>query len=499
MMVQPLVQFENVSRAFGAQLAVDAVTLDVRPGEVLALLGENGAGKSTLMKLLCGLYPPTDGRILIGGKPSPVRGPSDAARHGLGMVFQNFSLLPALSVLDNLLLAWPQTPFWIGQRRAGVRRTIETLHRIAPSLDPATRVADLSVAEQQLVELAKVLNIDARVIVLDEPTAVLTPSEARSLYGFIRGLADDGIAVVLITHKMDDVEACADRIAVMRRGRLVDVFTRGALGPAEIVQRMMGTSVAATRAAPALAGSRRERLHLREVSASATGMELQQVSLSIAAGEIVGVAGVAGNGQTLLAEVVAGVHPLTGGDVVLDGVSICRHIDEAAAGTPLAYIPEQPREAGVVESLGVGVNLALRHFGSRCEDAPDSGRLIERFDIRPPDPTKAAGTLSGGNLQKLVLARELGTQRDGVLACYPTMGLDLIATANVYAEMFAQARGGAAVLWISEDLDVLLTSAHRIAVLRDGCFVAVLPNDGTLSREQIGALMTGGRQQGHAA
>lgn len=491
----PIVQFEAVSRAFGSLLAVDQVTLDVRPGEVLALLGENGAGKSTLMKALCGVHPPTDGQILIDGKPSEVRGPSDAARCGVGMVFQNFSLLPALSVLDNLLLAWPKTPFWIGRKGDAVRRTTQTLQKIAPAIKPAARVADLSVAEQQLVELAKVLNLDARVVVLDEPTAVLTPSEAKSLYGFIRGLAQDGIAVVLITHKMDDVEACADRIAVMRRGKLVDVFAKGALGPDEIVQRMMGATIAAAAAPPTPPTRRRERLHLRDVNAASPGMALRAVSLTVATGEIVGVAGVAGNGQTLLSEVIAGVHPLTDGDVVLDGASICRHPDDAPPGTPLGYIPEQPRQAGVIESLSVGLNLSLRHFGSRREAQPDAAQLLDRFDVRPRDLTKMAGTLSGGNLQKLVLARELGSQRDAVLACYPTMGLDLVATANVYEELFAQARGGAAVLWISEDLDDLLAHAHRIAVLREGRLVAVLENDGTLSREQIGALMTGRHQE----
>ena len=341
------------------------------------------------------------------------------------------------------------------------------------------------------------LNLNARLVVLDEPTAVLTPSEARSLYGFIRGLADSGIAVVLITHKMDDVDACADRVAVMRRGKLVDVFDKGTLGPDEIVRRMMGSGVVADSAAPKQPVPRRERLHLREVRASSAGVELKGISLSLAAGEIVGVAGVAGNGQTLLAEAIAGVHPLTDGDVVLDGVSISRRIDMPATGTPLAYIPELPRLAGVVETLDVGVNLSLRHFGSRQEEAPDVGRLIERFDIRPPDPEKPAGTFSGGNLQKLVLARELSTQRAAVLACYPTMGLDLSAAANIYAELFAQARGGAAIILISEDLDDLLAGSHRIAVLREGQLVALLVNDGTLSREQIGALMTS--RQGEAA
>jgi len=489
-MSQPIVRFDTVTQRFGELVAVDCVSLDIARGEVLALLGENGAGKSTLMKLLYGVHQPSTGRILLDGRGSPIRGPADAPRHGIGMVFQTFSLLPALTVRENLLLGWPKTPWWLSR----ARDVLATLRRLAPQIDPKRRVADLSVAEQQLVELAKVLNIDARVVILDEPTSVLTPAEASQLYGFVRSLAADGIAVVLITHKMADVEACADRIAIMRRGALVDVSRKGERSAEEFVRLMIGGARQSGRSAsaPSPATTRRaERLHLSDLSASTTGSMLDGVSLSIAAGEIVGIAGVAGNGQTLLAEAVAGLVPLTSGDVVLHGVSIARGPEEQPGGTPLGYIPEQVRANGIIETLSVAENLALRRFGRQPEAARDIAALLERFDIRPREPRRPAGTLSGGNLQKLVIARELGVPRAGILACYPTMGLDLGATAAVYASLFEQARNGAAILWISEELDDLLAYAHRIAVLRDGRFVAVLANDGALSRETIGALMTG--------
>jgi simple sugar transport system ATP-binding protein len=501
-MVEPVVRFEAVTRRFGELVAVDGVTLDVAAGEVLALLGENGAGKSTLMKLLYGVYPASAGRILLDGRESPIRSPADAPRHGVGMVFQTFSLLPALTVRDNLLLAWPMTPWFVGRSKWWPRRPLQTLDRLAPHIDPAQRVGELSVAEQQLVELAKVLNIDARVVILDEPTSVLTPEDATRLYGFVRSLAADGIAVILITHKMADVDACADRIAIMRRGALVDVSLKGERTTGEIVRLMMGKakdmSAAAARPAP-VPRRRVERLHLRELRASVPGSALHGISLSVAAGEIVGIAGVAGNGQTLLAEAVAGLASLADGDVVLDGVSIARRGEERPEGTPLGYIPEQPRANGVVEDLSVADNLDLRRFGRVPSDGVDAPALLERFDIRPREPGRMAGTLSGGNLQKLVIARELSVLRAGVLACYPTMGLDLGATAAVYASLFEQARAGAAVLWISEELDDLLAHAHRIAVLHEGRFVAVIDNDGTLTREAIGALMTGGEKAEAAA
>ena len=487
----PIVTFENVTRRFGDLAAVRSATLELHEGEVLALLGENGAGKSTLMKLLYGIYPPSEGRILLRGAPSPIRGPADAARQGIGMVFQSFSQIPALSVRDNLLAAWPKTPFWVGKRNRAVDAALATLRRLAPDLDPDRKVSEISVGEQQVLELCKALNVDARLIILDEPTSVLTPSEAASLYGLIRQLAADGVSVVLITHKLADVEACADRIAVMRRGEIVDVSPAGARPMPETVRLMMGEASPRIGAKLLLPDRPVERLHLRAINADAPGVSLRDISLTVSGGEIVGIAGVAGNGQTLLAEAVASIQPISSGDIVLDGESIARRQDDKPMSTALGYIPESPRSNAVVESLDLATNLQLRALAGGGPTVADQMPALDRFDIRPREPAKRAGLLSGGNLQKLVVARELGVQRPAVLACYPTMGLDLNATSAVYAELVAQAKGGAAVLWISEDLDDLLAMAHRIAVLHHGRIVAVLDNDGTLTREQIGTLMTG--------
>lgn len=487
----PVVEFKAATKRFGDLVAVDAATLDIRSGEVLAVLGENGAGKSTLMKMLYGIHPPSEGQILIDGKPSAVQGPADAMRNGIGMVFQHFSQFPALSVRDNLLLAWPKTPFLTGRRQAGIASALATLAELAPHIDPDVKVADLSVGEQQLVELSKVLNISARIVIFDEPTSVLTPAEAQNLHGFICRLADEGMAVVLITHKLADVTACADRIAVMRRGAVVDVSASGEKPISSIVSLMMGKEVKRSLAVPKARDKRVDQLFLNNVCAHAPGMALKDITLRVAKGEVLGIAGVAGNGQSLLADVIAGIHPIDSGDIVLEGASIARRDGRQTLATRIGYIPEQPRVNAIVEDMSLLRNLNLRALAAGHRPDGAAVALLSRFNVNPPEPDRTAGSLSGGNLQKLVSARELGTPRSGVLACYPTMGLDLAAIELVYQELFAQAEAGAAVIWISEDLDDLMLAAHRIAILREGAVIAVKDNDGTLSRDQIGALMTG--------
>lgn len=484
--------FENVTRRFGELIAVNDANLEIFPSEVTAILGENGAGKSTLMKLLYGVHPPSSGRILINGEPSAITGPADAMINGVGMVFQNFSLLPALTVRDNLLLAWPKTPFWVSEHNKGTKEVLANLKRLAPHINPHSKVSNLSVGEQQLVELCKVLNISARIVILDEPTSVLTPAESRRLHGFIRQLADEGVSVVLITHKLADVEVCADRIAVMRNGQIVNVSTRGQKSMSEIVTLMMGSDVKREISPPAIPKKRVEKLFLNKICATAPGMSLKDISLSITAGEVVGLAGVAGNGQALLAEVIAGIHPATSGEVALDGISLIRRNQMETLATPLGYIPELPRENAVVENMTLAKNLNLRALASGKTDVNNEAQgLLTRFHVNPPEMDRCASTLSGGNLQKLVSARELGRPRAAILACYPTMGLDISAIQMIYREIFAQAEAGAAVLWISEDIDDLIAASHRIAIIRDGKLVAVKDNDGELNRDTLGALMTG--------
>jgi len=493
-----LVTMVGVTKRFGAITANERIDLEVFPGEVLALLGENGAGKSTLMHLLYGLYAPDDGHISVDGNEVQFASPRDAMAAGIGMVFQQFSLLPNLSVLENLLVAWPEAPWWQGRARSIMDEVLVWLRKLAPNLDPARRVSDLAVGERQVVELAKVLNLNPRIVILDEPTSVLTPDEAARLHGFVRDLAAAGKAVIFITHKIGDVKACADRVAVMRHGRLIEQGVSSDKSSEQIVQAMVGQTVL-SRVGPAAPASPVPRLQIFKLSTSPndSNCPVDTLTLTVGGGEVVGVAGVIGNGQTALAEAIAGLIPVVSGEITLDGVSLaCLSNGLPPATRALAYVPERPIDNAVVADLDVATNLDLRllrgqpFFSANVDRAGRAATLISDYDVRPRNPDLAAGSLSGGNLQKLVIARELSGSPNLVLACYPTMGLDLIAADAVRQRMFEHAARGCAVLWISEDLDDLLQYAHRIAVLFNGRLMGIVPRDGA-SRDRIGRLMAG--------
>jgi general nucleoside transport system ATP-binding protein len=492
----PLVKMSAIRKEFGTVVANDDVSIEIGAGEVLALLGENGAGKSTLMKILYGFYRLDGGTMEIAGSRVDFASPRDAMAHGIGMVFQQFSLVPALSVLENLLAALPDAP-WL-QRRGSPRvsAALRWLNQLAPNLDPQRPVRTLSVGERQLVELAKVLNLNARVVILDEPTSVLTPAETERLYGFIKTLAAERKAVVLITHKLADIAACADRVVIMRGGKVVDRAAASDRTPEALVEAMVGPGSTGSLEQPKPPSSNVPVLQVRGLSAEVQGRTVRDISFELAAGEILGVAGVSGNGQFALAEALASLVPISSGDVVLAGVSIAsRRVDGGIAGD-VAYIPERPLDNAVVANLDLSLNLTLRHarelafFPSRRELEGRARELIADYDIRPPQPSLAASALSGGNLQKLVIARELSDRPRLLIACYPTTGLDVLAAQAVYREMFRHAAAGACVVWISEELDDLMSYAHRIAVIHDGTIAGLVRRDAA-DRQTLGRWMAG--------
>jgi general nucleoside transport system ATP-binding protein len=488
------VQMQGISKRFGPTVAVDDASFEVRAGQVVALLGENGAGKSTLMKLLYGVHRPDAGHIRIEGHAVEIPSPRHALDAGVGMVFQQFSLIPALSVRENLALAMRAAPWWVGRGARRLTPLVGRLQAVAPDVDIDQRVSTLSVGQMQLVELAKVLLRDARCIVLDEPSAVLAPPEADRLWRAIRALAAQGRSIVLITHKLKDVLACADQLFVMRAGRMVWQAPVAGLQPGEVVRHMVGEAPPPVQPVEPLDATARVRLSIEGLCAGA----VRDVHLHVRAGEIIGIAGVSGNGQTALAEAVAGVLPLASGHVLLDGERLRTSRMTLRADSRMGYIPEQPLRNAVGPDLSLTVNLALK----RIRDLPfipdrsllehDALARMARFDVRPADPRLPAEHLSGGNLQKLVAARELADQPAAVVACYPTMGLDVAAAAQVHRVLRDLARQGTAVLWFSEDLDDLLARAHRIAVMLDGRVVQVADARHT-SLTELGAWMTAGR------
>lgn len=497
------VQLYNITKRFGRVTANDGITLNIRQGEVVALLGENGAGKSTLMKMLFGLFPPDEGSILINGRETSIDSPQKAMSLGIGMVFQQFNLIPALSVLDNLLLALPAPPFWTFRSKlhkgAVQKKLLSFLEELAPGLNPETPVQNLSVGQRQLLELVKVLNLDARVLILDEPTSVLTPQEAERLWGLIRKLADSGRSVVLITHKMQDVMACAHRVVVMRAGKLVQALPREEFSEAALLRLMMGNNSQRTdldTSPRAALTDKPPRVIIRNLHARQGIQSVTDINLEIRPGEILGIAGVSGNGQHLLADALVGLTPLTHGEVIIDGTVL--HAAGRASGTSerVAYIPEQPAVNAVAGDLSLTINVALSRFRQlRFFPVwePEENRthaIIQRYQVRPDNPALPAGQLSGGNLQKLVVGRELQGKPDLVVAAYPTMGLDAGAAYDIYQALFAKAGDGAAVIWISEDLDDLMSYAHRIAVLQGGQISGIFTPP-EYNRLAIGRAMTG--------
>ena len=474
----PAVVLTGIVKRFPGVVACDGAALEVRAGEIHALLGENGAGKSTLMNVLAGLYQPDQGQIRLHGEAVRLRSPRDAIARGVGMVHQHFMLVPTLTVAENLALGLDAPRFAL-PRRALEEHAARLAHEAGLLVDPSARVWQLSVGEQQRVEILKVLQRGARVLILDEPTAVLAPSEVQPLFQALRALAAAGRSVVLITHKLAEVHAVADRATVLCHGRVqaagLDVASTS---QAELARLMVGDLGAPPQAgATRAAGKTVLEVHGLSAESDRGLPALRGLELQVRAGEIYGVAGVSGNGQRELIEVLAGLRPCTTGRVVLEGVDRTGASPATLRGAGVAHVPEDRLALGVAPRLSVAENLLLttrRRTGWWLPPARLEAEARERAAVTAlplPPPSTPAGTLSGGNLQRVILARELADRPRLLLAAQPTRGLDVGAATAVHHLLRAQADAGAAVVLVSEDLDEVLALADRVGVLYDGRMV----------------------------
>ena len=498
----PLLEARGITKRFGGIVANDAIDFALHAGEIHALVGENGAGKTTLMNVCFGLEQPDAGAVAVRGAAVTLRHPADALRLGIGMVHQHFMLVPVFTVLENVVLGVePHGRAGTLDRRAARTRLRALSERYALAVDPDARVEDLAVGQQQRVEILKALYRDARILILDEPTAVLTPQEVDGLFAVLRGLAASGVGIVFITHKLAEALAVADRITVLRRGRVVATVRPAETDAPRLAALMVGRAVALMPTKPpAQPGEpvlRVEGLRVRDARGL---LAVDHVSFAVRAGEVLGIAGVQGNGQTELVEVLAGLRPLTGGTVAWPGVAAAHPTPRAIRAGGTAYVPEDRQRDGLVPSFSIADNLILcaydaapfAHWGQRDETAiaTHARALMAAFDVRAPSARTPAGQLSGGNQQKLILARELSGAVRLVLANQPTRGLDVGSVAAVHQHLLGLRDAGAAVLLVSTDLDELRALADRIAVLYRGRLVAILPTT-TASPEHLGLLMAG--------
>jgi simple sugar transport system ATP-binding protein len=497
------VEMRGIRRIFPGVVANDGVDLEVRQGEVQALVGENGAGKSTLMNILYGLIKADAGEILIEGKPAPMQGPRDAIRHGIGMVHQHFMLIPVFTVGENVVLgSEPVTPGGFYDH-ARARQAIEDLtRRYGLTLDAGARVGELPVGLQQRVEIVKVLYRGARILILDEPTGVLTPQESMELFRVLRDLVKSGKTIIFISHKLKEVLEISDRITVMRRGKVVGHLITHDTNEAEIARLMVGRDVLLrVDKAPAKPGPTALRVEDLSANSDQGVSALRGVSFQLHQGEILGIAGVEGNGQSELVETLAGTRRSAGGHVFIAD----REVSNLSAATirlaGVSHIPEDRRGAGLVLNYSVADNLILGRQRTRLFSWDGlvlrlkaifewAQRLIKEFDIRTPGPRTPARTLSGGNQQKIIVAREMATQPRVLLAAQPTRGVDIGAIEFIHRRLVAERDGGAAILLVSAELDEVRSLSDRIAVMYEGRIVSFEPPDA--SEERLGLLMTGG-------
>jgi len=504
-----VLELHGITKRFPGVLANDHIDFDLRNGEVHALLGENGAGKSTLMSILYGLYHPDEGEIAIHGEKASISSPKEAIERGIGMVHQHFMLIPVMTVAENIILASEPTKAGIVLDYAAARARVQELARSFNfAIDPESRIENISVGQQQRVEILKALYRQADILILDEPTAVLTPQEAQELFGILKGLVREGMSIIFISHKLNEVLEIADRITVLRRGKKVETLPAAGATEESLARLMVGREVLlrvdkapAKPAEPLLVVEDLHVLDDRELEV------VRGVSFQAHAGEIVGIAGVDGNGQTELVEALTGLRSVAGGSFSLDGRELTKAGTNRILDSGVGHIPEDRQRRGLVLEFTLSENMGLHDF----DRSPYSrfgwlrpGRLVERakrllreFDVRGGGPQTLAKSLSGGNQQKVVVAREVGNDPRVLIAAQPTRGLDVGAIEFVHRRLVEERDEGRGVVLVSLELDEVLSLSDRILVMYEGEIVGEYPPD--VSEEELGVAMLGGTREKEVA
>jgi general nucleoside transport system ATP-binding protein len=494
-------ELSGITKRFGPVVANDRIDFDLRPGEVHALLGENGAGKSTLMSILYGLYSPDEGEIRVNGEPAAVDSPSKAIDLGIGMVHQHFMLVPVMTVTENIVLGEEPTRGAFLDVREGARKVKELSDRYGLAVDPDAVIEQVSVGMQQRVEILKTLYRDARILILDEPTAVLTAQESHELFEVLRALKKDGVSIVFISHKLNEVLEISDRVTVLRRGKRIDTVPTQGATEASLARLMVGRDVLLRvekkTAKPGEPMLEVEDLHVRDTR----GLEaVKGVSLEVRGGEVVAIAGVDGNGQLELVQAIAGVVVPESGRVAIEGRDVTGRGVRATTEAGVAHIPEDRHLCGLVLDFTLAENLALREYREppisnhrllSVGQMNDRARaLLREYDVRGGDPSTLASALSGGNQQKVAVAREVASNPKLLIAHQPTRGLDVGAIEFVHGRLLVERDEGRGILLVSLEFEEIRALADRILVIYEGQIVGEFPPDA--SEEELGVAMTGG-------
>jgi ABC-type uncharacterized transport system ATPase subunit len=493
-----LLEMRGIVKRFPGVLANDHVDFNLKKGEIHTLLGENGAGKSTLMSVLFGLYHQNDGDIILEGEKIKVDSPSKALRYGIGMVQQHFSLVPSLSVAENIILGLKETKF--SYKLDETNKKIEDISKkFGLPIDPAAKIWQLSVAMQQRVEILKLLYIKTKIMILDEPTAVLTPQMAEKLFESVREIVKTGTSVIFISHKLEEVLEISDRITILRRGKLVGTVDKKGATKKSLANMMVGKPVVFDIKKPEVKiGEEIVKVKDLTVKNNKGLISVNDLSLNVRRGEIVGIAGVAGNGQRELAEAIYGLRKIESGSVEINGKKLDSKNVNQRIEMNIAYIPQDRKGLAVAPNFTVAENLNLKlkedmnpYWYSVKKMVQRSKSLIEDYNVLPKDPFRQAKYLSGGNMQKLILARELELDPDFIIAFSPTRGLDVGAIEFVYKTLLKEKQRGAAILLIAGDLDEIFTLSDVVKILYKGEIVGTMePKIENL--EEIGLLMNGG-------